>query len=334
MTSRSNIPLLVAFVMGALVSGAAIGIGLGGGRSRGTHEAIAHLPVDPLAYVPAGARGIAVADVDRLRRAHVLAEWFAAPAADEPCETRLLRRVRSVAIAVGGGLDQVGVAFAGDLPQADLVACARSRVPPNSVMERGSYRGIELMRLVPRAQNDLLPSSGVSEIVYLPSGIVLAGSFEMVRRMIDRGMSPGGSDVPTAATELRRRLGNGYDATVVLEVPRDTEHADADAMTAMMAHVRGVAVGLRAGDTLDVNALFACDDYDSPREVADAMGRLRDGFAEQLRLPSLAEPLRRARIERRATQVDVSTSVTADELTALSALARTMLTEPIDPPLR
>jgi hypothetical protein len=328
MTTRSKPPTLIAFVTGVLVGAVAIALAVRL-RLHRAHDttAVARLPSEPLAYVPAGARGIAVADVEHLRRARVLSEWFSPSSATESCETRLLQRVRTVAIAIGAGLDQVGVAFAGDLPQADLVACARARLPAGSVMERGSYRGIELTRLGARVQNDQLPSSTVSEIVYLPSGVVLAGSFEMVRRMIDRGLSPGGSDVPTAATELRRRLGSGYDATIVFEVPREAaaDAGAADPIAAMMAHVRGVAVGVRAGDTLEVNALFACDDYDSPRDVADAIGRLRDGFAEQLRLPSLAEPLRRARIERRATQVDVSTTVSADEMTALTALGRTLL---------
>ncbi len=327
MATRSKQLAALAFVVGILVGAGAFALVL---RTRHRAEssvqsALAGLPREPSAYIPAGARGVAIVDVERLRRAPVLASWFTGtPAHDEPCEAGLLRRVRAIAIAVGGGLDQVGVAFAGDLPPAELIACARARLPRESVMERSSYRGIELTRLAPRRSADLLPSSTVSEIVYLPSGVVLAGSFEMVRRMIDRGLSPGGSDVPTAATEMRRRIGPGFDAVAAFELPTDSAN-DRDALSPAFAHVRGVAIGLHGDDALEASALFGCDDYDSPREVSDAITQLRQSLAEALRLPSLAEPFRRARVERGATDVRVATQFTAGELAGMELMLRSLL---------
>lgn len=333
MTARErNTPALLAFVVGALVGGAGMAIAFGrhAGPAHAPVEASV-LPTDPAAYVPAGAHGVIVADVDRLRAAHVLAGWFGAAAAGEPCEAALLRRVRRIAVAIGGSFDEIGVAFAGDLPRDELIACARTRVSPGSSLERGSYRGVELTRIAPRRTPDLLPPASVSEIVYLRGGIVLAGSMEMVRRMIDRGLSSSRDDAPTVVSELQRRIGPGFDAVGVMQIAPGAGPAGEDALDPALVHVHGVAIGLHATDTLEFTSLLACDDYDSPRLVADAATRLREGLSSQLRLPALAEPLRRAQIERHATDVRVTTSLHADELDALALMVRSLLSSPSPP---
>ncbi|MEI8255349.1 MAG: hypothetical protein WCJ30_06705 [Deltaproteobacteria bacterium] len=332
---RPSPPALLAFVLGALVGGAGMSIGLGSGggqRARATPRATeGALPSDPAAFVPSGVRGVIVADVGRLRAAPALAALFGAPVAGEPCEAALLRRVRRIAVAVGGSLDEIGVAFAGDLSGDALLTCARTRMAPGSTMERATYRGVELTRLAPARSRELLPPSNVSEIVYLRGGVVLAGTSGMVRRMIDRGLSPGGDDTVTAGSELQRRIGAGFDATGVAELPSGAGGASGasdELLDPAMVHVRGVAAGVRVSDHVEVTALLACDDFDSPRAVADASTRLRDGLAAQLRLPALAEPLRRAQIERRATDVRITTTVNADEIDALATVLRALLAPP------
>ncbi len=333
--SRPNTPALLAFVVGALVGGAGISLGLGAGARRSSRVEQVALPSDPAAFVPSGVRAVILADVDHLRAASALATLFGTPVDGEPCEAAMLRRVRRVAMAIGGSLDELGVAFAGDLSGDALIACARSRMPPGTSLERAMYRGVPLMRLAPRRSRDLLPPSNVSEIVYLRGGVVLAGTSEMVHRMIDRGLAAADGDTPTAASELQRRLGAGFDATGVVDLPSGAASSTGGADSLLdpaMVHVRGVAAGVRVGEYVEVTALLACDDYDSPRAVADATGRLREGLASQLRLPALAEPLRRAQIERRATEVRITTTVSADEMNALAVLVRALLAPPLGPP--
>lgn len=304
-----------------------LGVGTGSQRARANRADELALSRDPAGFMPSGARGVILADVSHFRTMPVLSALFGVPAAGEPCEAAMLRRVRRVAVAIGGSLDDVGVAFAGVSSREALLTCARARMPPGSTLERAVYRGIELMRLAPQRSRDLLPPSNVSEIVYLRDGVVLAGTSEMVRRMIDRGFFPAGMDTPTGTSELQRRLGAGFDATGVAYLPAGaagTAGVSNPTIEPALAHVRGVAAGLRLSDHVEVTALLACDDYDSPRAVADALAVLRDGLASQVALAAVAEPLRRTRIERRATDVRITTTVDAGEVAAMAALLRSL----------
>jgi hypothetical protein len=314
--SNGGIPLLLALVVGCLVGAAGASLALSAHHGRSEIPARADLT----SFVPLGARGVIVADVEPLRTSPVLAPLFGAPLPNEPCETRLLRQVRRVLLVFGASLDEIGVAFTGELPRDALVSCARSRATRDGVVTTSHRDGVDRVRIAPPASAEFLPPAHASEIAYLPGGVVLAGSAEMVHRMFDHARSGAGlgDDAPTALDVLRDRLGAGHDVTA--SVVLSAEDLGSLENEPALRHVRGVALGLSVRGDVRLVAIVACDSYDAPRDVADALVRMRDALAAQISAPPLAASLRDAVIERRATEVRVTVTLTSESLSALPSV--------------
>jgi hypothetical protein len=328
--TRRRFALMAASV---LVAGGLMGAAVSWLASRRAAHATVHvergMPIEPSDYIPSGVRGYAIADITRLRAAPALSSIFS-PAAggSEPCEARLIRGVRRVAVTFSGeSFDEFAFAFAGGLSRDALVACARERRGGDAEVRVTHYRGFDAVRVSPRRDPALLPSPNAAQIVYLPSGVVLAGSSELVQRMADRGMASSDEIDASPLDALRRRLGGDHDVVLVGYVP--TMPADSDEeIRALVRHVVGVAVGASFGEGMRATVVLACDDFDSPRQVADAIDRLRTVAAERFQLPALAS----AHVERRATDVRIDMTLSATELAVLQ-LGASELLEPTAPEL-
>jgi hypothetical protein len=319
---RPTLALLLALMLGLLL-GAAAGAWLWGARVRPP------APRSLEALVPAGVRGVAHLDVTRLRAAPALAQWLGGEARpNDPCEMRLLRQVqRAVVVFEDLSFERLAVAFAGDLSPQELLACARTRRGAGSVQTE-RYRGLDLVRLAPPSEPGVLPPEA-PEIVYMPGGTVVAGDADLVRRMVDHGLSP--EPAPARALdELLRRLGGDAPIEVAFRVPARMRN-EAATLPAL-AHVDGVAAGVRFDGGMEVAAVLACNDYDSPRAVSDTLERLRTELAQTLQLPALADPLRAATIERRATDVRVRLTLSAGELDELRGALEGFLSSALPPP--
>jgi hypothetical protein len=196
------------------------------------------------------------------------------------------------------------------------------------------YRGLETVRLVPRRDPALLPAPDAAEIAYLPGGVVLAGAPSLVRRMIDRGLAPdsGGADEPLEA--LRRRAGGDAALSLAAYIPPSQGPSDAlSEWRPLTEHVTAVAASASVDNGLTATALFACDDFDSPRAVADVLERARYTLATPFTGPPLSDALAGLRIERRAADVRVQLALDARTLAALTlAMGAALSPEPQAPP--
>jgi hypothetical protein len=320
MRSNATLALVLALVAGAVLGATGAWLVL---RPRTRPGAIAPVSPDPAALVPPGARGVLLADVTRLRAAPSLARFFGEARPGDPCEARLLRRVRRVAIAVAdASFESLAVAFAGDLPHEELLACARARQASGDV-HADRYRGLARVRIAPRVEPGLLPPASAAEIVYLPGGVVVAGEGELVERMVDRGLATdGGGDVASVTGELLHRVGSGHAVRLALRMP--ARGRGEGGARAALAHVAGVAAGASFDEGAELELVLACDDFDAPRAVADALDQLRGQLAGELHLPALAAPLRAATIERRAADVRVHLALSTRELDALLLAAESL----------
>jgi hypothetical protein len=297
-----------------------------------TNEVV--LPVsDPLSLAPHGTRAALAVDLARLRADPSTAPLVArAAGAEGTCEHTLVSKVRRVlAFSRSADLGDLAFVFEGTLSRDEVFACARREREGRSralVTER--YRAVELVRSPSTRASELLPEADPAAIAALPGGVVLAGPSSAVRAMIDRAYASasatqGGdqSGLSPALRALTERLEQGYAIGAAgLVSARDPR------WSSVLARVEGVAVGVyvTAGATR-VTAVLACDDFDSPRSVADGLVAARADVLGQLRFAAVTRPLRDAQVERRATDVRVSLDVTADELSLIALGARALLEE-------
>jgi hypothetical protein len=148
-------------------------------------------PADPLAWSPAYARGVLSLDLARMRRSPALDRWLRARGEGD-CAARLSSRVRRlVVVSLDGGADAMGLVLAGDLPVAEVVACARARAPGTTV-RTVTHRGVTLSRVT--AGDD-----AAAEVDVLPQGIALIGPPWVARAMLDAGLSHAEGHGETAA---------------------------------------------------------------------------------------------------------------------------------------
>jgi hypothetical protein len=281
----------------------------------------------PLSLAPHGTRAILALDLTRVRASPALAT-LVDRLAGEPgrCERPLLARVQRV-LAFASGLDlrDLSLVFEGDLPREELLACARALNPTRDPLRAAvTYRGVTLRLAGSARDGALLPPADPSAVAWLDGGLVLAGPASSVRAMIDRAHAPPGeSSLSPALSVLSDRVESG---AVVGLVALTGERAPG--WTSVLARVEGFSLGVYDGPSPRLVARLACEDFDSPRAVADGLLAARDDLADRLALPAVAGLLRGARVERGASEVTVTLSVRADEAAMLALAARAVLSAP------
>jgi hypothetical protein len=113
---------------------------------------------------------------------------------------------------------------------------------------------------------------------------------------------------------LLRQLGDASPVRLALRLGpalRPVEGAEA------FQHVVGLAAAASFDRGAEVVLVLACDDFDAPRAVADALAALRGPLASQLGTPGLGHALRTAQIERRAGDVRIRATLDGSDLDAL-----------------
>ncbi len=284
---------------------------------------------DPLSLAPHGTRAALAIDLARLRADPSTAPLVArAAGAEGTCEHTLVSKVRRVlAFSRSADLGDLAFVFEGTLSRDEVLACARrAREGRAGALVSERYRAVELVRSPSTRARELLPEADPAAIAVLSGGLVLAGPSSAVRAMIDRMYAVQGSEqsgLSPALRALTERLEQGYAIGAAgLVSARDPR------WSSVLARVEGVALGVyvTAGAT-QVTAVLACDDFDSPRAVADGLVAARADVLGQLRFAAVTRPLRDARVERRATDVRVSLSVSAEELSLIALGARALLDE-------
>lgn len=299
-------------------------------RSSATSAAAAPITVsDPVLLAPASTRVVFAADIARLRSASAIAPLLARYTADpRTCSAIVLSRAqRVIAFARDATLEDLAFVFEGPIQRDELAQCLAQ---PDVRPAQEQHAGVALTVLRRERASGLLPAADPTALAALPGALLLAGPEASVRAMIDRAARPVSSTraaLSPALSTLSERLEAGNSVALAsLVTPRVGQ------WSSVLAHVEGVAIGARARDSLRVEALLACDDFDSPRAVADGLSRARDDLQQQMDLAPLRTLLGRAVIERRATDVRVTIELGADDL-ALGALAlQTMLSREEAPP--
>lgn len=293
MTSQQRIGAVVAITLAA-AAGAVLALRPRPAARRAeapvtapqTAPAPGALPRDPLAYVPASTRILAVADLDALRRAPVTRRWSATnpSSASARCQAAIAQRVHTVVLAVPRlPVDDFAFVASGDVTPADLEACAPGAEPV--VRE-----GVRLL-VVRSLRGDA--GAGGGTLVWTPSGVMLVGSRAMVDAMLERGFdAKRGVAAPLALEPLRRHLREGAAAWALALPSGDRAPAD-DAL----GSVTGGALSAAAADALTLDARLLCDDGAHARRVADALGRAREGALAELTAAPLRDLVLRARVE-------------------------------------
>jgi hypothetical protein len=281
-------------------------------------------PVDPAELCPHATRFVLAADVARLRAAPTLAPVLATLTADErSCSAKVTRKVRRLlAFARDATLDDLAFVFEGSLTRDELVTCMREGRPG---ARTSRYREVELVQTSDDRAENLLPRRDHTEVASLPGGLLIAGPSSAVRAMIDRAALPpaaASGSMPAALKALTDRLDAGYAfAMASLVKPRTGQ------WSSVLANVEGIAVGVRPDETLRLEALLACGDFDAPRELALGLTRARDDVASQPEAAPIRAMLERISVERRASDVRILGRIDADDVSRLLLLARAIATE-------
>lgn len=262
------------------------------------------LPGDPLAYVPASARTLVVADLQRLRAAPTTRAWFAAePGAEPSCQEAIARRVRTVALVVPRlPPDDFAFVAAGDLNPADLARCARGA-------EEVTRDGFTLS--VVRSRRD----GGVGGLLaWTPQGVVLVGGAAVVEAMLDRAVDVSRGRAPRPVLDALRPLVAPEAAVWALHLA-DREAPPDDPLAAVTAGALSVLVA----DDVRAEATLRCDDGAHARRVTEALGRARQGVVSELTLPALRAAAEGARVEADGADVRVRATLGADGAAAFGA---------------
>jgi hypothetical protein len=287
-------------------------------------------PVDPAELCPHATRFVLAADVARLRAAPTLAPVLATLTADErSCSAKVTRKVRRLlAFARDATLDDLAFVFEGSLTRDELVTCMREGRPG---ARTSRYREVELVQTSDDRAENLLPRRDHTEVASLPGGLLIAGPSSAVRAMIDRAALPpaaASGSMPAALKALTDRLDAGYAfAMASLIKPRVGQWAS------VLASVEGIAVGVRPDESLRVEALLACGDFDAPRALALGLTRARDDVASQPEASPIRAMLERVTVERRASDVRVTARIDGDDVTRLLLIARAMASDADERPV-
>ncbi len=153
--------------------------------------ALAAPPADPLAWAPPTPGVCCRLDLARMRRAPPRTAGCA-PAARVTARRGSSSRVRRVVVvSLDGGADALGLVLAGDLPAAEVIACARTRATSTTV-RTVTHRGVTLTRVTSG-------DDAAAEVDVLPQGIALIGPPWVARALLDAGLTHAEGHGETAA---------------------------------------------------------------------------------------------------------------------------------------
>jgi len=269
------------------------------------------LPRDPLAYVPASARTLVVADLARLRSAPATRGWFAEAGGAPSCQEAIARRVRTVALVIPRlPPDDFAFVAAGDLSPADLARCAPGAEPV-------TREGFTLTAV--RSRRD---GGGVGGVVaWTPQGVVLVGSSTVVDAMLDRAIDVARGHASQPALDPLRPLVAPEAAVWALHLA-DGNAPPNDPLAAVSAGALSVTVS----DAVRADATLRCDDGAHARRLEETLGRVRNEAARELTDAHLRAALEGAAVSTEGADVRVraalSAEVTAAVGEAVSGLAR------------
>lgn len=271
---------------------------------------------------PHGTRLVLTADVARLRTAPVLASFFTQALEDTSCAMRIaLRTRRIVAFARNATLDELVFVFDGPVSRDDLSQCLRSESHSGTHALATEYRGFAILQHAPQRDPALLPAANVTEFVQLAPSRVIAGPSTAVRATLDRALSGVAQTeealIPPLKT-LTDRLTGGYALSLVTVV----EPGSSRRLGPLFANVEGVAIGVTASEQIRAEAILACADFDSPRNVANALSDQRMAIANEIDLAQARAIIERATIERRAADVRTTIELSADDVALAFLLLR------------
>jgi hypothetical protein len=263
------------------------------------------LPRDPLAYVPASARTLVVADLRRLREAPATRGWFAPePGAEPTCQEAIARRVHTVALVVPRlPADEFAFVAAGDLTPSDLARCARGA-------EEITRDGFTLS--VVRSRRD----GGASGLLaWTPQGVVLVGAAAVVESLLDRGIDAARGHAARPVLDGLRPLVSSDAALWGLHLA-DREAPPDDPLATVSAGALSVTVT----DALRADATLRCDDRAHASRLLEHLERLRGAMAPELTQPALRTMLEGARAELDGADVRVHTALDGDGVRAIGAV--------------
>ncbi len=268
------------------------------------------LPRDPLAYVPASARTLVVADLARLRSAPATRGWFAETGGAPSCQEAIARRVRTVALVIPRlPPDDFAFVAAGDLSPADLARCAPGAEPV-------TREGFTLTAV--RSRRD---GGGGGVVAWTPQGVVLVGSSTVVDAMLDRAIDVARGHAPQPALDPLRPLVAPEAAVWALHLA-DGNAPPNDPLAAVSAGALSVTVS----DAIRADATLRCDDGAHARRLEETLGRMRGEVVRELTEPRLRAALEGAAVSTEGADVRVraalSAEVTAAVGEAVSGLAR------------
>jgi hypothetical protein len=287
-------------------------------------------PVDPAELCPHATRFVLAADVARLRAAPSLEPLLATITSDErSCSAKVTRKVRRLlAFARDATLDDLAFVFEGSLTRDELVTCMREGRPG---ARTSRYREVELVQISDDRAENFLPRRDHTEVASLPGGLLIAGPSSAVRAMIDRASLPhtaASGSMPAALKALTDRLDAGYAfAMASLIKPRVGQ------WSSVLASVEAMAVGVRPDESLRLEALLACGDFDAPRALALGLTRARDDVASQPEAAPIRAMLERVTVERRASDVRVTATIDSADVTRLLLIARAMASDADERPV-
>lgn len=253
------------------------------------------LPRDPLAYVPASARTLVVADLRRLREAPATRAWFApAPDGAPSCREAIARRVHTVAMVIPRlPPDDFAFVAAGDLSPADLARCE----PGAEAVVRDGFT-----LSVVRSRRD---GGGSGLIAWTPQGVVLVGAAAVVEAMLDRGIDAARGRAARPVLDALRPLVAPEAAVWALHLAdRDAPPDDP------LATVSAGAASVTVTDVVRADATLRCDDAAHAERLLGFLERARRGMAPELTQPALRALVEGARVE--VEGVDVRVRATLD----------------------
>ncbi len=287
----------------------------------GSELARAH---DPIEFVPMGATSVMLADVARLRGVRAMRSWFETDRPDPSCHARLLRHVARVAVAVTADAGDVGIAIDGPLRRSDVLSCVRERAGAGGTVRNERYRGVDIAHVGATTDTAIMARRGATAVAWPNPRIVLVGSPEMVRRMLDRALAgrATASERETPTMRMLDRLDAAQAVRFATRVVPDVLTGSGDARERAFQHVVGVGVGASFERGLELEGALACDDFDSPRAVVDALVRIRGAFARDLGTSEPIAEILAIEIDRRAAEASLRWRLTAAQVERVESQVR------------